>query len=294
MNIGIIGASGLVGNELIKRLKKEGHEPIAFSRQPRESSDFEWRLWQKEQTNLSGLDAIVNLSGETVAQRWTQEVKEKLHTSRIEVTRDLVQALRQLPVAARPHTLVNASAIGYYGDGGDRELSEACPAGGDFLAKLCVDWERAAFLAEEEGLRVVVARIGMVLSAEAEAWKKLSRPFRLGIGGKIGSGKQWMPWVHLDDVVGGILFSIQQRELRGPVNLVSPDAQRNDEFTSLLAKTLRRPALMTVPAGFLKLALGGFAEALLASYRVVPQVLMSAGYEFTYPKLEKTFQKLSG
>src|SRR5712692_6285654 len=245
--------------------------------------------WNPETGELggaaAGADSVVNLAGASIAQgRWTAERKELLRSSRSETTRALVKALAQMN--AGPRVLVSASAIGYYGDRGDELLTEESKAGSNFLPGLARDWEAEASKAEALGIRVVLARIGIVLAKQGGALPKMMLPFKFGAGGRIGTGRQWMSWVTLEEVVGILRFAMESVAVRGAINFVAPQPVRNAEFTKVLAKTMRRPALFPAPAFALRLALGAMADALLLSgQRVRPQKLQQLGYSFLHPEL---------
>jgi len=232
-----------------------------------------------------GPDAAVNLAGASIAGgRWSAERKAVLRASRIDTTRALVEALAKMNV--RPSVLVSASAIGIYGNRGDELLTEESKAGADFLAGLAREWEAEALKAEALGIRVVLSRFGIILSREGGALAKMLLPFKLGAGGRLGSGQQWMSWVTLEDVVGILRMAIEKAAVRGAVNVVAPQPVKNAEFTKVLAKALHRPALFPAPAFALRLALGEMADALLlSSQRVAPQKLQQAGYRFLHPEL---------
>ena len=235
-----------------------------------------------------GADAVVNLAGASIAgKRWTAERKKLLRTSRVDSTAMLVKALAKM--AARPRVLVSASAVGYYGNRGDEILKEESEPGGDFLAGIAKEWETEACKAEVLGIRVVAARFGIILAREGGALPQMARPFRLGVGGRIGSGEQWMSWVSLDDVIGMLRFALENATLRGPVNFVSPQPMRNVEFTHALARALHRPALLPTSAFALRLALGEMADALLlTSQRVLPEQLQRLDYSFVHNNLAAT------
>jgi uncharacterized protein (TIGR01777 family) len=234
---------------------------------------------------LEGVDAVVHLAGESVVGRWTADKKRRIYDSRVRGTRVLCEALRQ--VVKPPKTLVCASAIGYYGNCGERLLLEESRAGQDFLARVCVDWEAAAASAAERGIRVVSLRLGVVLSPSGGALGQMLPPFRLGLGGRLGSGAQYMSWIHLDDVVGAISHVLTTESLHGPVNLVAPRPVSNRAFTKTLGRVLRRPTRFAVPAFAVRLRFGEMADALLlASTRVEPAKLNASGYTFHYPELE--------
>jgi uncharacterized protein (TIGR01777 family) len=275
MTVAITGASGLIGTRLRQKLEEAGHPALAI---PRGGT-------------VPECDAIVNLAGEPVAQRWTAAAKQRIRDSRVEGTRGLVSALSAK--SHRPRTLVCASAVGYYGSRGDETLTEASTPGSDFLAQVVMDWEEAAQAAEALGIRVVRMRYGMVLG-QGGALKKLLPVFRLGVGGRLGSGHQWMAWIHLEDAVNLILFALDLAVIRGAVNATAPQPVTNEEFTNRLAIALHRPAVVPVPAFALKLVLGEMAEMLLASQRVLPTAAKSSGFRFQFPDLHSALENLFG
>jgi uncharacterized protein len=293
MKVLVTGSSGLVGTALGQTLARAGHTVCRLVRP--ESAAGEGAnegfavAWNPATGELGGAgvgaDAVVNLAGASIADgRWTTQRKEQLRTSRIDTTRALVNALAKMN--ARPSVLVSASAIGIYGNRSDETLTEASKPGTDFLAGLAQEWEAEALKAEALGIRVVLARFGIILAREGGALPKMLLPFKFGAGGKLGSGQQWMSWVTLEDVVGILRFAIENNSARGPVNIVSPQPVQNAEFTKVLAKALHRPALFPAPAFALRLALGETADALLlSSQRVAPQVLGKLGYRFLHADL---------
>jgi uncharacterized protein (TIGR01777 family) len=234
----------------------------------------------------------VNVAGDAIDKRWTEENKKGFHASRVGVTDQVVAAIAALPETERPKVLVNASAVGYYGDRSDEVLDEASAAGEGYLAQLCEEWEGAAVAAEALGVRVVQGRIGVVLGKEAEAWKRMKTIFQLGGGGKLGDGQQFWPWVHLADVAGGMVHALESEELSGAMNLTGPEPLRNIEFTKKLAAALHRPAILPVPGFALRIVFGGFASALLASQRVRPGVLLESGYDFRFTELRTALEDL--
>jgi uncharacterized protein (TIGR01777 family) len=244
----------------------------------------EWRTL--DSLDLAELDAVVNLAGEPVDTRWTPERKLALRRSRVGTTEDLVRAVRRRHPAGRPQVLINASAVGYYGDRGDEELDEAAAPGEGFLAELCQEWEAALEPLEDTSVRTVALRIGVVLGEGGAALEKLRKVFSKGLGGRLGNGRQWMPWIHIEDLVGALVHALGNAQLVGAVNGVAPEPVRNEEFTAKFAKALHRPAVLKVPEFALKLALGEFSSALLASQRVVPSALLASGYAFRYPTLD--------
>ncbi len=290
MKILVTGSTGLVGTALVKALSREGHTMCRLvrpqsvaSRGAKEGFHVAWNPAAGELGGAGvGADAVVNLAGASIAGgRWTKERKELLRTSRIDTTRALVNALAKM--SALPRVLVSASAIGYYGDRGDELLTEESKAGTDFLAELAQEWEAEAGKAEALGIRVAFARFGIIVAKQGGALPKMMLPFKFGAGGKLGSGKQWMSWVTLEDVVGILKFALENSSLRGAVNVVAPQPLQNAEFTKVLAKAMHRPALFPAPAFALRLALGEMADALLlSSQRVAPQKLQQLGYLFLH------------
>jgi hypothetical protein len=241
---------------------------------------------------VSGFDAVVHLAGESIVGRWTEEKRRAIRESRVQGTRHLAAALAQSDV--KPRVLVCASAVGFYGNRGDELLREESPGGQGFLPEVCRDWEAASRVAAEAGIRTVNLRIGLVLSATGGALGNMLKPFKLGLGGRIGSGRQWWSWIHMDDIVGGIHHAIGTEALSGAVNLVAPNPVRNAEFTKLLASVLRRPAFFPVPEFALRLAFGQMAadELLLASQRVKPEKLLASGYAFRFSELRTALEDL--
>jgi uncharacterized protein (TIGR01777 family) len=233
---------------------------------------------------LDGIDAVVNLAGEPLdAHRWTDEQKKQIRDSRIVTTRNLVEGLRSAD--RKPAVFVSGSAVGFYGDRGNKELDETSAAGSGFMSAVCQDWEDEASNAADVGIRVVQVRTGVVFSAEGGALKKMLTPFKLGLGGPLGSGKQWFPWIHIEDIAGIFRHSIVTSSVSGPINAVAPEAITNAEFTRRLASALHRPAFIPVPETALRVLMGEMAEVLFASQRVVPKVAMASGYQFRYPQL---------
>jgi uncharacterized protein (TIGR01777 family) len=293
MKILVTGSTGLVGTALVSALAGVGHTVCRLMRPERaarggakDGFDVPWNPSTGELGGAAvGADAVVNLAGASIAGgRWTAERKALLRSSRVDTTRALVTALAKMN--ARPRMLVSASAIGYYGSRGDELLTEESAAGKDFLASLAQEWEAEAVKAEALGIRVVRARFGIILARNGGALAKMMLPFKLGVGGRIGSGQQWMSWVTLDDVVGILRFALKNGAAQGAVNVVAPSAVRNAEFTRELARALDRPALFPAPAFALRLVLGEMADALLlSSQRVVPQKLQQLGYRSLHPDL---------
>lgn len=293
MKIVMTGATGFIGRKLARRLIAEGHEVVALTRNvERARRVLPFRCvahpWDPargtEPATIRTADAIVNLAGEGIADRpWTPARKRAIRESRLTGTRGLVQAIAGLPAEARPRRLISASAIGYYGDRGDDQLDEDSPPGDDFLAAVCQAWEQEAFAAEKLGVRTAVVRIGVVLGKEGGALHKMLPPFRLGFGGRLGSGRQWMSWVHLDDLIGLFVYTIGHAEAAGAINGVAPAPVTNAAFTTALGHAVHRPALLPVPALALRLALGEMSTVLLASARVLPRAAERLGFQFRYP-----------
>lgn len=286
--VGITGASGFVGGHLIPELVGAGHECVAFSRDPsrpvygcRETR----ALRPPEPPDLRRLDALINLAGETVQGLWTSAKKERIRRSRVDVTRALVQALPGSGV----HTLVTASATGFYGDRADEELDEDSAPGRGFLAEVCEEWEGEALAALDHNVRVAMARIGFVVSARGGAMDRIRPLFRCALGGRLGDGRQWMPWVHLDDTVGILRHLLEREECEGPYQVTAPTPVRNADFTHELGAALHRPAFLHVPAFALRLGLGELSTLVLNSTRALPKRTLASGYEFRQPELRQAF-----
>ncbi len=290
MKILITGATGLVGSALVPALVTDGYQVFRLVRRPSVAAANEvfWNpsLGDLDKKALEGFDTVVHLAGESIAGgRWTPETKRRIEDSRLKGTRLLVDGL--LDTRNPPRLLISASAIGFYGDRGDEVLREESAAGTGFLPDLCRRWEEEAGRARAGGIRVATPRIGLVLSRDGGALARMLLPFKLGVGGRIGSGRQYMSWIALDDLVGAIRHLIRTTDLSGPVNTVSPEPATNREFTRALARTLARPALFPLPAFAARLAFGEMADALLlASARVEPVRLKTSGYRFIHPRLE--------
>ena len=297
MQIAISGSSGLIGSALVSFLTAGGHRVFRLVRGIAPGADsIRWdpAVGVRDVALLEGLDGVVHLAGENIgAGRWTARRKAEIRRSRVEGTRRLCESLARL--AKRPKVLVSASAVGFYGDRGEEALNEESPPGNDFLAQVCREWEAATAPAATAGIRVVNLRFGVVLSPAGGALKKMLLPFKLGAGGRIGSGRQFMSWIALDDVVGAIHHALITQSLAGPVNAVAPSPVTNAEFTRTLARVLRRPAIAPVPAFALRLAFGEMADALLlAGQRVLPTRLQASGYTFRFPDLEGALRHLLG
>jgi uncharacterized protein (TIGR01777 family) len=290
LHVAVTGASGLIGSALIRRLDADGHRVTRLVRRAAGPGEISWdpENARLEPGQLEGMDAIIHLAGENIGVRWTPARKRQIRNSRIQGTRFLSEAIAR--AHRRPGVLVSASAIGIYGDRGDEALTENSPPGDPalhFLAQVGREWEAAAEPARAAGVRVIHPRFGLVLSPKGGALKKMLLPFRLGLGGRLGSGIQWMSWISIDDVVGAILHVLLTESFSGPVNLVAPEPVRNRDFTAILGRVLSRPTPFPVPAAALRLILGEMADStVLASARVQPKRLLAAGYRFEHPDLD--------
>ncbi|HEU4994526.1 MAG TPA: TIGR01777 family oxidoreductase [Gemmatimonadaceae bacterium] len=284
------GASGFIGSHLTKALARDGHRVVRLSRKGPTSDAVAWvpesGKIDREALARARPDAVVNLAGEPIDQRWTEERKRQIRDSRVKGTALLAEALASL--ADKPKTFVSGSAMGYYGaHRGDEVLEETSAPGTDFLAQTAQAWERATDSAAAAGIRVVLSRTSLVLGRDGGALKRLLVPFRLGMGGRVGDGRQWMSWIALDDAVRAMRFFIDTPALEGPVNLAAPEPVRNEEFTRVLAKVLHRPAAISVPASALELVLGQMAnDTIMASQRLSSRRLAGAGFEFQHPRLD--------
>jgi uncharacterized protein len=304
MRVAVTGATGLIGRAVVKALAERGDEVVALSRDAdrarRALGDrVQAHAWPDPmsapppEAALAGADAVVHLLGEPVAQRWSEQAKQSIRRSRIDGTRSLVQGLLALPPDRRPNALVSQSATGFYGPRRDERLSEDASAGDDFLAGVVFGWEEAAMRAAPE-LRVAVTRTGVVLSSEGGALGKMLPFFRLGIGGPVAGGRQYVPWIHLDDVVGAMLFCLDNSQAGGAVNLTAPNPVTNAELSRTLGHVLKRPAVLPVPAFALKLLYGEMAQIVTTGQRVVPARLIELGYEFRHPDLEAALRDVLG
>ena len=292
MKVAVTGSSGLIGTHLVAALRADGHEVLRLVRRtPRTADEHRWDPQHRriDPTLLSDVDAVVNLAGTPIRPRpFTGGYKEQLRSSRLDSTVTVSEALAAAAVAdpSRRRVLLSASAVGYYGDTGDRTVQEDAPPGDDFLARLCVEWEAATRAAEDAGVRVVHLRTGLVVGRDAMLMRILGLVFRAGLGGRMGSGRQYWPWISLQDEVDAIRFLLTA-DVSGPVNLTAPTPATNAEFTRALARAVHRPAVLPVPGGALRLALGEFArEAVLGGKRAVPAALTAAGFRHTHPELE--------
>lgn len=295
MKILISGASGLVGSALIPKLKESGHQILTLSRKASDNAgEVNWDpLKEIEDINkLEGVETVIHLAGESVGDsRWTEEKKHKIRDSRVIGTKILCDAL--LKLEEQPKTFISASAVGIYGNRDNEIITEESTHGTDFLAKVGLEWEAASNPLKGNGVRVVYTRIGIVLSKKGGALEKMLLPFKLGLGGKLGSGNQYMSWIAIDDVVNAIEFIISNDSLSEAINLTAPKPVTNKEFTKTLGEVLSRPAIIPVPAFALKIAFGEFAEiALLAGQQVIPKKLQDAGYKFLFEDIESALRHL--
>jgi uncharacterized protein (TIGR01777 family) len=270
MNVAITGASGFIGRAVAENLQSSGHIVRAVSLRGALKTDA-----------LAGVNAVVHLAGEPVAQRWTAHTRDRILRSRVEGTRALVAAMRGNP----PQVLISASAVGYYGSRGDEILIESAPPADDFLGRVAAAWEEEAQAAEPLGVRVARVRIGMVLGKNGGALARMLPPFRMGVGGRLGNGRQWMSWIHIDDLIALIAFLMKESTVRGVFNATSPYPVTNREFTRALAEAVHRPAILPVPAFVLRFVFGEMASVLLASQRAVPDAAQRAGFVFENPDI---------
>lgn len=299
MRVFVTGGTGLIGRRLVGRLLERKDQVTVLTRrfaEARQQLGTEVDLVEGNPAQagdwtgaVGGCDAVVHLAGENVfARRWNEAFKKVLHDSRVVSTQNVVQALARKPKAddGRPKVLVNASAIGYYGPRGDEELAEDAPPGDDFLARLCIDWEKAARGAEPLGVRLAIVRVGVVLDPNGGALAKLLTPFKLGVGGPAGTGRQWMSWIHHDDMIGLFLLALDDARAAGPLNGTAPNPVTNRDFSKALGKVLHRPAFMPVPTFALKLRFGEVADVLVTGQRVLPKRALALGYAFKFPTVE--------
>ena len=302
MRILVTGATGFVGRRLVEEFRRQGHTLAALSRDPEEARRDLPGLDQAYRWNplhelppvdaFGGVDAVVHLAGETVTGRWTEEKKQAIRESRVLGTANLVKAIVRLET--KPQVMVSASAIGYYGDRGDEELTEDSAPGEDFLAEVCQEWEQESGKVEWGGVRSVRVRVGIVLGPGGGALGAMLLPFKLGAGGPLGSGRQWWSWVHRDDLIALILHLIEHPDFSGAVNATGPEPARQKEFAKVLGRVLWRPAVLPAPAFALKIVLGGFSTELLSSKRVLPRTARDLGFRFRYPQLEAALRQALG
>ena len=294
MRVTVTGATGLIGPRIVEALQERGDEVTVLTRDPQKArqrlGEVEAIAWADPAATpapaeaIAGRDAVIHLAGEPVAQRWNAQVKERIRSSREAGTRNLVAAIEA--ASPRPRALISSSAVGYYGKRGDERLPESAPAGDDFLAEVCVAWEREAARAAELGLRLVVVRTGIVLAAQGGALEKMLPFFKLGVGGPVAGGRQYMPWIHLDDLVGLYLAALDEESWSGPVNGAAPEPATNRVFSKVLGRVLKRPAFAPVPRLGVQLLYGQMAEIVAAGQRAVPERPLELGYRFRHPELE--------
>ncbi|CRL60670.1 cell division inhibitor, NAD(P)-binding protein [Proteus vulgaris] len=296
MKILITGGTGLIGKALVCELALSNNDITVLSRSPQKVySHFcnEITCWTQlsDKQNLNEFDAVINLAGEPIADnRWTPAQKQKLINSRCDLTQKLVELIKTSD--SPPSVFISGSAVGFYGDQGDLQVTEQTPANPEFTHELCAKWESIALEAQTPLTRVCLLRTGIVLSTLGGALPKMSKPFKLGLGGKLGSGKQYMPWIHIDDMVSAIIFLLKTQDAKGAFNLTAPNPVQNKEFTRLLGKAFNRPALMTVPESVLRLVMGESATLVLGGQQAIPEKLLNAGFEFRYPQLEEALKDI--
>lgn len=298
MEVFVTGGSGFVGQALCRALVESEYQVTVLSRSAEKASQMPKNLgqclgdptksgpWQEEAARHK---LIINLAGASIFGRWNADYKKLIHQSRVLTTQNLVKAIES---SSNPEetVLISTSAVGYYGFSDDRHLTEESPPGNDFLARVCVDWESEAKKAEASGARVAITRFGVILGPNGGALKQMLPIFKKGLGGPLGSGKQWFSWIHLEDLVRGLLFVAKNQHLKGPVNLSSPNPVTNRAFTKALGQALNRPVITPVPAFAAKLAMGEFAQVLLNGQRVIPKVLFDAGFEFLHPEVDEALK----
>lgn len=295
MRILITGGTGFIGNALRRELKNSGHDVTITTRRHADSEDrVHWNPPELIPPNImEKLDSVINLAGEPIAPgRWTKQRKERILSSRVEITSALVQSMRN--ASQKPRVLISASAIGYYGPRGDENVTEETPPASDFLAEVCKVWEAEALKAQELGIRVVLLRIGGVLEADGGALAQMVIPFKFFLGGPIGNGRQWFSWIHRDDMVGIVKYALENESIKGPVNITAPNPVKNKEFSAALGKALRRPAFFAVPGFVVKLSLGELGGILLTGQRVLPVKALASGYEFKYAKINEALEAIFG
>jgi uncharacterized protein (TIGR01777 family) len=291
MKVAITGSTGLLGEALLGALERRGDEPLPVRRRAGEGLQWTIEGGFDPPDALSGFDAVVHLAGENLADgRWNEARKKEILDSRVLGTRSVVRALER--AHPRPKVLLGASAIGYYGDCGDTLVDEDSTPGSDFLAQVCVAWEQEANHARDLGVRTVLARTSPVLAHDGGALAKLLPIFRLGLGGRLGSGKQWFPWIHIDDWVAIALRALDDDTMAGPYNFTAPEPVTNAELTKALGRALHRPTFMPVPGPLLRLGVGEMADTLLGGQRALPKRLRDAGFEFRYPRIEDALSDL--
>ncbi len=299
MKIFVTGGTGFVGTHLSERLLDAGHEVTVTGSRP-EYKTFRHERFRyisadtsapgKWQEAVAQADAVVNLAGRSIFSVWTEKYKKAMYDSRILTTRNLVEALPE----GKNTVLCSTSAVGYYGPMADEILTEDSPCGKDFLADMAKAWETEAFRAEEKGVRVAAARFGIVLGKNGGAVKQMLPAYKLGFGGPLGSGKQWFPWIHIEDLISAILFVIENKEIRGPVNFTAPEQVRQKEFAAALGKILWRPAILPAPGFMIRTVMGEFGSVLLSGQRVLPVKLLHYGFTFKYPDVQAALKEITG
>jgi uncharacterized protein len=297
----VTGASGLIGSAVLDTLLARGDEVVGLSRDPERARQgaptVSWHAWDPIRERppaeaMEGCDGVIHLVGETLDQRWTEEAKARILESREVSTRNLVAALGS--IEPRPPVLVSQSAVGYYGDRGEAIVDEEQPPGSDFAAQVCVAWEAEARRAEEHGLRVVITRTGLILSREGGLLKRLLTPFKLGLGGPLAGGRQYMPWIQIEDEVGILLWALEEARASGPLNATSPNPVTNKEFSKTLGRVLGRPAVVPVPKLGIKALMGSeLGETVTGGQRAIPRRTLDLGYEFRWPELEPALRDLT-
>lgn len=302
VRVAVTGATGLIGSKAVESILNRGHAVVALSRNPENAREklraevevFKWDPSTEGAPTLAlaGADAVLNLAGEPIDQRWSGEVKRRVLDSRVSGTRNLVESIGA--VDPMPRTFVSASAVGYYGPHDDETVDEESPPGNDFLAHLCSGWEHEALRAEGLGLRVVLIRTGLVLSGDGGALAKMLPLFKLGAGGSIGRGRHYMPWIHIDDEVGLIVSALENASYEGPINATSPSPVSNKEFAGALGRVLHRPTLLPVPTQLLRLVLGEMSEIATTGVNARPKRALKLGYEFIWDSLEPALHDLVG
>ncbi|MBT0720632.1 TIGR01777 family protein [Tatumella sp. TA1] len=294
MNILMTGATGLIGRRLVEELQSQSHQLTILTRSPRRAAEYfgdQVTLWETlaDQTSLDGFDGVINLAGEPIAdKRWTPEQKKKLCDSRWQLTEKLASLITTS--LKPPAVFISGSAVGYYGDQGEEEVDEDHPANKEFSWQLCAQWEALALAAASEATRVCLLRTGVVLSSTGGALAKMVFPFRVGLGGPLGNGQQFMPWIHIEDMVRGIIFLLNHPDAKGAFNMVAPTPVRNAQFSRVLGEVLHRPTLFRVPASVIRLLMGESATLVLGGQRAVPKRLHEAGYVFRYQELKPALQ----
>ncbi|MCM3573523.1 MULTISPECIES: TIGR01777 family oxidoreductase [Mesobacillus] len=298
MKVAITGGTGLVGKALSSHLIQEGHQVYILTRNPGESQSSNPKFIQwlnpgdTPEKELEGIDAIVNLAGATINSKWTDEYKQKIIASRLQATDEVKRIIKMMP--KKPSVLVNASAVGYYGTSLSKEYTEQSNKGNDFLAATVDQWEASAAEVNVMGVRSVFCRFGVILDKTAGALPRMVLPYKFFAGGKIGSGKQWLSWIHIEDVVRGIIFTIENNKINGPVNFTAPCPVKMDQFGETLSRIIKRPHWMPVPSFALKLLLGEMSILVLEGQRAIPEKMLNAGFTFRYPELQDALIEIFG